>query len=65
MKLQLKFRDSALFHGFRFKSAIPRVFRDRGKSLALKVVIVLRADVSDASRCGGRLKLCLLSVQSC
>ena len=38
MKLQLKFRDSALFLGFRFKSAIPRiprVFRDRGKSLAL------------------------------
>ena len=35
MKLQMKFRDSASFHGFRFKSAIPRVFRDRGKSLAL------------------------------
>ena len=34
----MKFRDSASFHGFRFKSAIPRiplVFRDRGKSLAL------------------------------
>ena len=40
MKLQMKFRDSASFHGFRFKSAIPRiprVFRDRGKSLALSL----------------------------
>ena len=24
------------FHRFRFKSAIPRLFRDRGKSLALQ-----------------------------
>ena len=43
MKLQMKFRDSASFHGFRFKSAIPRiprVFRDRGKSLALSMTSV-------------------------
>ena len=35
MQFHMKFRDSASFHGFRFKSAIPRLFRDRGKSLAL------------------------------
>ena len=29
MKLQMKFRDSASFHGFRFKSAIPRIPRSR------------------------------------
>ena len=29
MKLQMKFRDSASFHGFRFKSAILRIPRSR------------------------------------
>ena len=40
MKLQMELRDSASFHGFRFKSAIPRVFRDRGKSLALQLLLI-------------------------
>ena len=39
MKLQMKFRDSASFHGFRFTSAIPqlpRLFCDHRKSPALQ-----------------------------
>ena len=40
----MKFCDSASFHEFRFNSEIPRiprVFRDRGKSLSLIVILVV------------------------
>ena len=36
VRLTLQFFFFLEFHGFRFKSAIPRLFRDRGKSLALE-----------------------------